>query len=75
MRNPSSKATVSLEIPGRLTRDSQMPIALLKESVKRKIRYHVVAGRRRLTRDSQVVSLVIPRFTSHFFVKKIPGKS
>ena len=32
------------------------PILTLKKSVKRKIRYHVVAGRRRFTRDSRVPS-------------------
>ena len=49
-----------------LTRDSRIPGGGLQvefwKSVKRKIRYHVVAGRHRLTRDSQgaAVSLETP---------------
>ena len=42
-------SVVSLEIPGIPTG----AVLLLNKSVKRKIRYHVVAGRRRLTRDSR----------------------
>ena len=54
-----------------LTRDSSS--GPRKKSVKRKIRYHVVAGRRRLTRGSRVsvVSLVIsiPGRKSFFYRK------
>ena len=52
----------------RLTRDiwASSPV---KKSVKRKIRYHVVAGRRRLTRDFRNRRLTRDSvFPAHFFV-------
>ena len=56
----------------RLTRDSRSGPGLLNKSVKRKIRYHVVAGRRRLGIPGIIVSLEIP--VSRIFSRKKSGK-